>query len=584
MDHKALIRNYQASLCPIKKEVQNLRILGSLGRLEMQKTSDMDIWIITSINTVEELAKLSNKELSIRKKLSKKLQLKNIHRHRASIFSKKEAEIYMNTFPVRVGNPYILKEQIELISKQNIDYTPIDGHSIFPDLIVSLEEFLEYFNNTINIPPQDNKWAHRIVKEIYYYSRCQRVDKDRIILEITKNYSKPKNILKLINSYLEKLKKTTNNYEVEKRRVLHKLMWTLEKVRWELVESHGNIKYFNLWRQGKQKKYGFFPREIGQLVLDATKLLVIPKSTKKLGTDLIKITRKQRVLSIEDFHNSLTRWIIDTSSPDKTLKNIMYSITFPRELAKQKVITRLAKHKATRFVKTEHAYYKLADNKCIVNYTDSNKISQIDIMDFGGKSISTSKLPIRQYVSLMASVHAHKTAKFGRLGDKTNFDNYFDYLLFRINNSKAPTEHQKLLINIVKKHSTLLLIQDPVMCHMDPGPRNLISDDNNNLRLIDWEHTSGCVKEWDLERIISQLPPKQALEFETLYLKLTKCNNLTRAITKTVMLTLFTANLDEKDKTLENQYNNYMNKAFNLLSDHPNPPKLLRTHIYTQGS
>lgn len=74
---------------------------------------------------------------------------------------------------------------------------------------------------------------------------------------------------------------------------------------------------------------------------------------------------------------------------------------------------------------------------------------------------------------------------------------------------------------------------------MDAGPRNLIINSDGELALIDYEHASGCAAEWDVERVIFQLPEHLKDTFEKNYYQGKQRNDLVSKITKLVMLSTF---------------------------------------------
>jgi hypothetical protein len=85
---------------------------------------------------------------------------------------------------------------------------------------------------------------------------------------------------------------------------------------------------------------------------------------------------------------------------------------------------------------------------------------------------------------------------------------------------------------------------------MDPGLRNVIETAQGNLYLTDYEHASGCAKEWDIERVLFQLPDRLKGKFEESYYQGEIADQVVRQVTRVVMVATFASKLPKKENSL----------------------------------
>jgi predicted nucleotidyltransferase len=91
-----LIAEYKDEVIKLDPSLIDLRLLGSFGTGNEQKGSDLDPWLVLrELPNLEDLSVLSRKEFEVRQMLSAKYKYPNLARHRATILSKDQTDIYM---------------------------------------------------------------------------------------------------------------------------------------------------------------------------------------------------------------------------------------------------------------------------------------------------------------------------------------------------------------------------------------------------------------------------------------------------------------------------------------------------------
>ena len=544
-------------------------ILGSLGKFGGNSVSDIDSWLVCTdvrITDLEFMIKASEEELKIRKTLNSSYNYLNLSRHRASIFSEQEAELYRRSFAVRVGIPYIIGEQNVLQgnnnSSRNIVFTEKE---IKTDLLVSMDEF----HNAYTVLDNDvirKKATRRIIQEGRYYRVGERIkgntEIDRLVdVEYDGDWQKA------METELEKTRMWVGEVEpkeYEKRALLHKLAWTLEKVRWEMIESKLDSRYLERWRKGEGTGYGFSPHQIGRLMAQSAEILAwMSSSSKNLGEELCELTRDNYdPARITDAHIALTHWITDQMKHiiDNTsdIESAGKSVTLPIEVDGKKAIRRIGLGALKRFVVSEKKALQLLQLSDLILDYDTVDGEWIDIADLGGGRLPISDLEnyLSEYVSELKKIHNKQVSNFGRLGSEIVDQKYSDYLRRRINSVNIPRDIQDKINLLLSQNQELLDEAEPILCHMDPGPRNVILTTANEVRLVDFEHSSGCVPEWDIERVLLQLPIETRDKFERKYYCDEEPREKIRNITKIVMVITFAYGLHNEDPSLSDNYYN----------------------------
>lgn len=300
----------------VTNNVNEVRIGGSFGRNDSNYNSDIDVWfIVKSLPTLPEIVELSNEELLVRHNLGKKYNYPNFDRHYCTILSQIEADFYEEVFPARVGVPRFLGETISLWGQSKI----ITKTSTKSDIIVSLKEFENTRKQVMDKGRSDlsRKYARRTLRELYFYRDNKRFVSDKSVDEIIKSTyeDNDEKVFVAARVFVNQLSSASSKEAIYHRDLSHRLMFTLEKVRWELVYGLTNkIDYIN-WVQEKKKYYAFFPSEIIQLITEASSMLGVEKteeifllneiSTKSFSTDLIY-----------QFHDYHTKWMLNNAKLD----------------------------------------------------------------------------------------------------------------------------------------------------------------------------------------------------------------------------------------------------------------------------
>jgi len=541
-------------------EIVSVMILGSFGRYDANNASDMDVWLICKDDSIVNLSRLSNiasAERALRTRLGIKYNYPNLDRHLASFFSQEEASLYQNIFYTRVLNPKKLGEivQIDFVDSffdtRVIQYELSDTQKA-ADLAQSLNEFVENWNKakerslSMNI---SKKWLRRIFQEIEFCRNGTRIKSSRTLdIGIREKYENDsKAVFDDVQLLMKNLSQKTDETEISRSRLLHSLLWTLEKVRWEIIFSQNSKLYFNQWRLGKVRGYGFSPREIGNLVSEA----VIDYSaystfTNELAEHLIYLTRiSENIERLEHLNVVLSKWVIDTAMIliGKRNSTGLEKVIIPTFIDGINTISKIYPIKDSRLAYAEFSAWNIINSKHIIGI-DQSKYSILIIQEdiFSNKlDVDNIEKYLLQYADVVKQIHQKPIEYFGRLNWKYPHDCYSDYLLSRLKGLKISDERINKIAHLIKDYKSILDSEDPYLCHMDPGPRNLIISDKDRLFLIDFEHASGCSPIWDIERILFQIPMKYHDRFLRLYGK--EINQMVSAITRLVMVTCFACRL-----------------------------------------
>lgn len=442
------------------------------------------------------------------------------------------------------------------------------------DLITSLEEFLQIYKTGNDY--YKKKSFNRIFRELFFYTTEKRLLRD-VDVKICLN-SLDQNFSIWVEKILVYTEKLINFLKIEAwkdiirtNEMSHKLMRTLEKVRWELISSYWNIDYFDNWRNGKWSFLWFNPRQIGWLLSSFTEENnVVLDESIELWKQLISITRSKVSHEIlNGFHDVFTSWVtksMDVLYNQKNDTNTKKSSFVLPSLSEdwKNIISRIWINKWTRFVKTEHLATKLFSTKRIVNFRDKKNFYLVDIIDFLGNTATDCDIKenLWKFVDFLHKIHSIPLDKFWRLWDY-GYNSYYEYLFGRINYSDLTKREKIPILDYLDYNKNIIVNKEPVLCNMDAWLRNVIMDDWWEIRLIDFEHASWCVKERDIQRVYTQLPQElKKIFISEYYSNLEQSyNREVNFITRNIQQILFANNI--KNIYIKKYY---LNKIKNILN------------------
>ncbi|MFZ2202750.1 MAG: hypothetical protein WAV56_05170, partial [Microgenomates group bacterium] len=293
------------------KNVTEVRVIGSIGRKDGDLYSDMDVWFIFNIlPRLDEMADISNRELSVREKLSQKFNLPNLNRHRCTIFTQKEAALYEQIFAVRVGMPRSLGETTILLGNGN---QPIVS-APKADIIVSLKEFRELYEretargHTYFL----KKFVRRTLRETIFYHDGQRLTNNASVDEIIRDkyQDNDQKVLSVGREFSDHLRAKTKEESILFRDLAHHLMFTMEKFRWEIMYGITNNEEFDNWRLGISRRYTFYPQEMIDFVKEAAAELGVDP-TEELEQIKMISDHKFSLGTAQKFHDFHTNWMLE---------------------------------------------------------------------------------------------------------------------------------------------------------------------------------------------------------------------------------------------------------------------------------
>ncbi len=264
-----VIERYQervAGVCLQYPQIQHISLLGSFGRQDATVDSDMDPWIICDNGLdLGQMANISRAEWSIRQSMADDYQLSHLARHRASLFSLTEATFYRRAFLVRVEIPRRRGEH-HVVAQPGGALTDSDfsARELCIDTVVSIDEFATQLRTAIQAGPSEigrqKKWSRRILQELHVLDTGGL---EPIIPEQRAGHIL--DALSCAETYLQTAGSKLDALALSRRILAHKLMWNVEKVRWELFQSLANEAHFHHWRQAQGVFFGFPPVEIEAL-------------------------------------------------------------------------------------------------------------------------------------------------------------------------------------------------------------------------------------------------------------------------------------------------------------------------------
>lgn len=253
--------------------IRYVSLLGSFGRGDADPESDMDPWVVCDEGlTLQQMAAISDIEKEIRQVIAREYDLPNLARHRASVFLEQEAELYRCTFHARVEVPRLQGEQNVIMQHaQPMQNVQLSQREAELDQAVSLDEFTEQLLAAIQIGVRarknQEKWSRRIAQQLLWFAEGTWISsKDELDRHIALFFAgQPERILRAAQEYGERVRDRWTEAERCRRILTHKIMWNLEKVRWELFQSLTDVEHFHLWRLGQKRFFGFPPQDIGLL-------------------------------------------------------------------------------------------------------------------------------------------------------------------------------------------------------------------------------------------------------------------------------------------------------------------------------
>jgi len=309
-----LINEYRQrvlSLTPFS--LADVRILGSFGTGNEQKTSDLDPWLVLgSIPTLETLSVLAKKEFHIRQELSEKYGYPNLARHRATIFSREQSLIYEQTFAIRVGIPRKIGAIVSLTGNNQ----PNDGVFLSEaDLIVTLGEYVGlYDRNLLRVCPiPSRKFTRRMVQDLGLFFEGEYVtDKALLDRKIFDKYSGSDEVVFDESNRITKLiSEKVPIDKLQSRDLSHKCAFTMEKVIWELSRGYFCRRSFNEWRQMRNRIGGFYPNEIRFLVGEFTRRFGNALPSSELLDSLDRLEKTSAGLTdLEEYYQNHSSWML----------------------------------------------------------------------------------------------------------------------------------------------------------------------------------------------------------------------------------------------------------------------------------
>ncbi len=296
-------------------ELDEVVLLGSHGRKEGDSVSDLDVWLLLKdTSDLESLSTISSKDMELRKILAQKFNCPNLDRHPASVFNPLEAILYRKIYFTRVGLPYSLGEQSQIIQSDFALLPQIEEYDRVIDWVISINEFLQMDELTADYVM---KWKRRIIQDILYYRDNIRLvrnkDLDRIYQE--RYFSNPTVLRKeaemLVRNNITKY--GIEYIDIQKRENLKTIVTTLEKVRWEFMFGVVDSERYNGWLKGRlwegsPRRYAFVPYQILDVILQYENLF----GQRSFSCDVIKkLNEDCERMDIYTFYRLFTKWTND---------------------------------------------------------------------------------------------------------------------------------------------------------------------------------------------------------------------------------------------------------------------------------
>jgi predicted nucleotidyltransferase len=311
-----LITEYKNEVVKLNPSLIDLRLLGSFGTGNEQKGSDLDPWLVLKeLPNLEDLSVLSKKEFEVRRRLSAKYEYPNLARHRATIFSEAQTDIYDRSFALRVGIPHKIGAIRSLINRglYNPDVKP---HPT--DLVVTLKEYEGLYDRNVirGNPFPQRKFARRVVQDMTLYFKGSYItDKGKLDEIIERDYGgSDEAVMRDSAKVVDSISKEVPEEQIYDRELSHQCLFTMEKVVWELSRSYFSKKAFDEWRLSKKRHGGYYPVEIKELVDNFSRSFKNILSSNDLLNSLAVLEKPDSgLVDAEDYYQKHSGWMLEAA-------------------------------------------------------------------------------------------------------------------------------------------------------------------------------------------------------------------------------------------------------------------------------
>ncbi len=311
-----LITEYKDEVVKLSPSLIDLRLLGSFGTGNEQRASDLDPWLVLKeLPDLEDLSVLSKKEFEVRQRLSAKYEYPNLARHRATIFSEAQTDIYDRSFALRVGIPHKLGAIRSLINKDL--YSPeVKPHPT--DLVVTLEEYKGLFDrNAIRGNPfPQRKFARRVVQDMTLYFKGSYItEKGKLDGIIERDYGgSDEAVMRDSAKVVDSISRELPAEQIYDRELSHQCLFTMEKVVWELSRSYFSKRAFDEWRLSKKRHGGYYPVEIRELVDNFSRSFknTLPPNDLLNSLDMLE-KPGSGLAEAENYYQKHSRWMLEAA-------------------------------------------------------------------------------------------------------------------------------------------------------------------------------------------------------------------------------------------------------------------------------
>lgn len=532
------------------KKDNGVVVWGSSNSERFSRESDLDMWLVTpSELPFQEAYKLSQAEFSYRKKFGEKHQLSEFAKHRVSIFSSEEAALYLRTFYWRY---YLALTKFSEGEAQNyaVPEVSLNMEDIQTDLVVTVGERLEtaYLKN--------KEYLLSYNQRDYEYYRQHHSSME---------LGAQKSLHDTIDFFVRE-----SSLDFAQRRQLHALLWSLEKVRWELLNSYEDPKYFDKWKKGEHEGFGYSLATIGSLLVQ---LVVNNKShvteqLKQLGRLLTKQLIKDTTEDIPAIYSLLSSVLVATATGQTTDEDKdTYSVTFPVAGKQDPRVCKLSND--AKYIISEHEGQRRY-MPTPPEHISLGAISYVLSPVLKAKTYNIQKT--EKIVMLLKSLHSSAGHYFGRVGAGPHFATYHQFLFHRICKLPQTCPFRSDLLRLTGVLRTILNTSQPVACHMDAHAGNILVMEDREV-LIDWEHLSYCAREWDVERAIRDYPVPLQEAVRKQYYSDVVHNPIVSLFTRIVVMTCGASRILEPEK--KNNIYVHVNQLLNEL--HSSLPKNIRS-------
>ncbi len=312
-----LIAEYKDEVIKLDPSLLDIILLGSFSTGNEQKGSDLDSWLVVrDLPNLEDLSIYSKKEFEIRQNLSVKYKYPNLARHRSTILSKDQTEVYEESFALRVGIPHNIGAIRSLIDKNSYNIN-VNKHPT--DLVVTLREYQGlYDRNAIRgnpLPPR--KFARRVIQDMtLYFEGNYLIEKKKLDEIIDRDYGGSDNaVMQESAKIIDSITREIPAEQIRSRELSHQCLFTMEKVAWELSRSYFSKRAFDEWRVRKKRSGGYFPTEIRGLADNFNKSFnnILPSNNL---LDALTVLEKPNsgLAEMENYYQKHCAWMLKAAS------------------------------------------------------------------------------------------------------------------------------------------------------------------------------------------------------------------------------------------------------------------------------